>query len=1319
MASRDWKDPYSDLYYPAERDYGEDEREKEDGRSFGTRYERRSRDDYHDDYYDRDYRTYRRDYSQDYPSDYGTYGSRSGYDRGQDYGYPYDGGRYSRDDSSYGRYPAEGGYQDERDRNYRSPRDDYGYGDYRSSYYGSRDDYGYYRRGRSEDYSRIDREDRYQRDYGNSYDRDGYYPENYGRGETSRDLETQRRREPYPDYRSGERSLYSRREEEQYRRSDAKKEEKVPEQEVKREEENKPVSYSQGVRQEPQEKSRAADAGHDWEVVGSTALDFGSQDREAGVKPASGQYRGIDAVIDELMAANDRRQKELEESLERESSAAGKDDNQKFPEPGAPAEGTRAPEKPFARSEAGINPDSIFRSLDDVSAEEEGSTRRGEEPGDISPIIKDEIGNAAPEEPREEGFRTERLEFGLPNEEMKPETEENPESISPERKSPETDLQAEKTAEEPEEEEDEVESSLRELIRKLREGTSTAQKSEVPEGYASSQEAENLKNAVEAAMAEPEEPVEKEKQEASEHTPESAEHAAGAVESAENAPAEESAEIQHEAVEEAREKPEKAEEAAPLEKGEPEAEETTSKPQETAPEENGRAEEPSGEAGPEWVSFTPKFVPVETGEAVPETDASSTEIQTEKAEEQNIPEEETAGESEQEETEEKTEAREHAEGRAEADTEETQEEGTPEEEVSESQEKESGMNPEEGSSPAAAEAAEEAEPEEKEASAEPEAQPETEKAETEEASGAEAGENAETSEPVQESAAIPEQEESLPDAEVADESGIGEGVPVLTLEPQIDWGTIEEQPGEQPQEIEESEEREDLSGEYPAAEVESNAEEEPGKEEVPAEPVQEEVLEGAGSTQPAGNMPEASEEEAREEPAEEPSGEENLQQDLSAEAPSRESEASAGSAPAEEQAGEEPGQKPAGSTRSVDDILRALRGEGQNDLRPDESPGDTFTFVPPKPTELESSLGLGGFVFDGGRSQREKEEEKKKEESRKQEVVNSQIDIIQDSLLKGAVMSAFDKNKTGRTVFSEEECFKAEGLTSDRVLKRRGKPLTRLFNGISFEIPQGARTVIFSRDNESSSALAETLGTGTGILSGSVSYAGSEINPRQWPSSIMYIDSVDILSDEMTGEEFMLLCGIPAEESSYALREVGLSGIETREARDMTVMQKLSLVTLAAAENSAVSTFVISIKQPNDMADIDASDLKSFTMAVGMLSKKNKTFIMNDFGAFVASSVCNYVVALDGGSLAFCGDIADFCDRYGMDVITFKADEKTAGAVGSGMSGFSRTPSGAQIVDRFDDRKLEKLLDELQKKGVDMRGVKAEPRNYLSAVKRM
>ena len=390
---------------------------------------------------------------------------------------------------------------------------------------------------------------------------------------------------------------------------------------------------------------------------------------------------------------------------------------------------------------------------------------------------------------------------------------------------------------------------------------------------------------------------------------------------------------------------------------------------------------------------------------------------------------------------------------------------------------------------------------------------------------------------------------------------------------------------------------------------------------------------------------------------------------------------------------------------------------------------DTFEFTPISVDGQGNIYTSGGFNFDFGSEPvqnipgqlkfegNEVVEESDANDDQRLSFVLSEIDSIETSLLKGAVLELYEKQLLSPQTFTKDNCFEAENLVSDEVLRFGNSPMIRLFNDISFRIPKGARAAITGKEENSRAALTRTLGTGSGILSGTVKYNGKELNPKQWASSVMYIDSGDVISDSMTGVDFLMLCGIPQKAINTVLSRIGMAGIASRTADKMTDIQKVILLVVAGALSDSVSTIVINL---NDTKVTEAEET-CFALAGEYVTELGKTLIMNAFSRHCAATVCNYVVAIDNGSLAYEGDIKGFADAYGDDRLTFICKDEMLQELRDKLPEFVITSKSglATLSGSFDREKLESILDIMLSEDIDLSKVSAEPRNFITATEGM
>ena len=389
---------------------------------------------------------------------------------------------------------------------------------------------------------------------------------------------------------------------------------------------------------------------------------------------------------------------------------------------------------------------------------------------------------------------------------------------------------------------------------------------------------------------------------------------------------------------------------------------------------------------------------------------------------------------------------------------------------------------------------------------------------------------------------------------------------------------------------------------------------------------------------------------------------------------------------------------------------------------------DTFEFTPISVDGHGNIYTSGGFNFDLGsepvqnipgqlKFEGNEVVEEDTQEDQKLEFVLSEIDSIETSLLKGAVLELYEKQLLSPQVFSKDSCFEVTDLVSDEVLRFGNSPMIRLFNGVSFRIPKGARAAITGKEENSRAALTRTLGTGSGILSGTVTYSGKELSSKQWASSVMYIDSGDVISDSMTGADFLMLCGIPQKKIGTVLSRTGMAGAASRTADKMSDVQKVILLVLAGALSDSVSTIVINL---NDVKVTEAEET-CFALAGEFVTELGKTLIMNAFSRHCAASVCDYVIAIDNGSLAYAGDIKGFADAYGDDRLTFLCRDEMLKGLREKLPEFVITSKNgiATLAGTFDREKLEQILDVMLSEDIDLAKVSAEPRNFITATEGM
>lgn len=389
---------------------------------------------------------------------------------------------------------------------------------------------------------------------------------------------------------------------------------------------------------------------------------------------------------------------------------------------------------------------------------------------------------------------------------------------------------------------------------------------------------------------------------------------------------------------------------------------------------------------------------------------------------------------------------------------------------------------------------------------------------------------------------------------------------------------------------------------------------------------------------------------------------------------------------------------------------------------------DTFEFTPISVDGQGNIYTSGGFNFDLGsepvrnipgqlKFDGNEVVEEDAQEDQKLEFVLSEIDSIETSLLKGAVLELYEKQLLSPQIFSKDNCFEVTDLVSDEVLRFGNSPMIRLFNGVSFRIPKGARTAITGKEENSRAALTRTLGTGSGILSGTVIYGGKELSSKQWASSVMYIDSGDVISDSMTGTDFLMLCGIPQKMIGTVLSRTGMAGAAAKTADKMSDVQKVILLVIAGALSDSVSTIVINL---NDVKVTEAEET-CFALAGEFVTEFGKTLIMNAFSRHCAAAVCDYVIAIDNGSLAYEGDIKGFADAYGDDRLTFLCRDEMLQGLREKLPEFVITSKNgvATLAGTFDRERLEQILDVMLSEDIDLAKVSAEPRNFITATEGM
>ena len=203
----------------------------------------------------------------------------------------------------------------------------------------------------------------------------------------------------------------------------------------------------------------------------------------------------------------------------------------------------------------------------------------------------------------------------------------------------------------------------------------------------------------------------------------------------------------------------------------------------------------------------------------------------------------------------------------------------------------------------------------------------------------------------------------------------------------------------------------------------------------------------------------------------------------------------------------------------------------------------------------------------------------------------------------------------------------------------------------------------------------------------------------------------------MTGVDFLMLCGIPQKAISSVLSRTGMAGIASKTADKLTDVQKVILLVIAGALSDSVSTVVINL---NDIKVTEAEET-CFALAGEYLTELGKTLIMNAFSRHCAAAVCDYVIAIDNGSLAYEGDIKGFADAYGDDRLTFICKDEMLQELRDKLPEFVITSKNglATLSGTFDREKLESILDIMLSEDIDLSKVSAEPRNFITATEGM
>lgn len=335
------------------------------------------------------------------------------------------------------------------------------------------------------------------------------------------------------------------------------------------------------------------------------------------------------------------------------------------------------------------------------------------------------------------------------------------------------------------------------------------------------------------------------------------------------------------------------------------------------------------------------------------------------------------------------------------------------------------------------------------------------------------------------------------------------------------------------------------------------------------------------------------------------------------------------------------------------------------------------------------------------------------------------IDSISGELQKALLRADADKIYTENNLFASgtDSYLSIENATSE--FEVEGGADTPLFSDVSFSAPSSSCTAVVSDDPAARYALLYSAGTGHGLYDGDVDIQGVPmLQRRDLRSQMLYIDSDDMIPNNMTAMEFMMQCVYkvddwPAAKQQRILRmldDLGLSSNAMMSLRNMGSARKILYLLLATTMNSLVRCIVLN---PQKMT-LETEEIIKYRKVFKTLHLNGVVVLINDCDTEFTSALANRIVALRNGKLSFSGSFRGFVERYCQQTMTFDMlPEESLNMLASRYPSHSfRASMGnntVSVTGDFSPETSESLVNSLSELGVDLGSITLSEVSFKAA----
>lgn len=268
----------------------------------------------------------------------------------------------------------------------------------------------------------------------------------------------------------------------------------------------------------------------------------------------------------------------------------------------------------------------------------------------------------------------------------------------------------------------------------------------------------------------------------------------------------------------------------------------------------------------------------------------------------------------------------------------------------------------------------------------------------------------------------------------------------------------------------------------------------------------------------------------------------------------------------------------------------------------------------------------------------------------------------------------------------------AEAVSAKGVSHRYGRRLA--LHDVSFDVPRGGVVGLVGANGSGKSTLLRIIAGVTRPTSGVIAVAGGDLSTAE-SSGVgvgAAIDGMDLWPGWTVERNLRYLGGLAGASAAVVEAAAQRTGVSA-EAR--TRLRRLSLgnrqrVSIAAA--IMCGTRLVLLDEPMNGLDPDAR--RETRELIAALAREGRTVVLSSHDLHDVETVCQHLVVLDSGRLAFSGPLGDYQPQLAVTVLGVSehdAHHAVAALTGLGLRSWT-DPSGRPAVLLDDEHEAERVL---------------------------